>query len=135
MKCITCSQEIPDASTTCPYCNNMVDKKDKECPYCLKSLSRWNTSWSYVKDTWNNSINPDNENHNTMNDTIRDDKQKKTDWEMLPIFQKLLDFQKQVNWWIDTEAIKKIRKYIIIFFLIPRGLSFIISIIESIIWK
>ena len=120
---------------TCPYCNNMVDKKDKECPYCLKSLTWLNTWWNYVKNAWNNSINPDNENHNTINETIRDDRQKKTDWEMLPIFQKLLDFQKQVNWWIDTEAIKKIRKYIIIFFLIPRGISFIISIIESIIWK
>lgn len=25
MKCITCSQEIPDTSTTCPYCNNKVE--------------------------------------------------------------------------------------------------------------
>ena len=25
MKCITCGQEIPDTSTTCPYCNNKVE--------------------------------------------------------------------------------------------------------------
>ena len=25
MKCITCSRDIPDTSTVCPYCNNKVE--------------------------------------------------------------------------------------------------------------
>lgn len=125
---------------TCPYCHNMVDKKDKECPYCLKSLSWRNSAWSYNHNTRNNSIDSNTEDYNIDNyntDTIRDDKQAKKNWELPEIFQKFLDFQKQINWWKkinDSNTVKKIRKFIIIFFLVTRGIPMIIELISELIW-
>lgn len=117
---------------TCPNCHNMVDKKDKQCPYCLKSLTWRNTGWNYITDTINQRI--EEEIHNTYNDTIRDDKQKKQNWELPPLFQKFLDIQKASKAW-DKQARKKVIKYIIIFYLIIQFIPVIIKAIWSIFWE
>lgn len=113
---------------TCPNCHNMVDKKDKQCPYCLKSLTWRNTGWNYITDTINQRL--EEESNITYNDTIRDDKQQKNNWELPPLFQKFLDIQKASKAW-DKQARKKVIKYIIIFYLI---IQFIPVIIETIRW-
>ena len=113
----------------CPYCNNAVDKKDKKCPYCLKSLTRRNSS----------NIETSNEpiNNNVDRDSwIKDNKSWKN-FEIPPIFQKLFEAQKTLNWWnntIDPEITKKIRKFAIIFIILMWGIPFIIGIITSIFW-
>jgi len=117
---------------TCPNCHNMVDKKDKQCPYCLKSLTWRNTGWNYITDTINQRL--EEENNITYNDTIRDDKQQKNNWELPPLFQKFLDLQKAWKAW-DKEARKKVIKYIIIFYLIIQFIPVIIETIRSFFWK
>lgn len=115
----------------CPYCNNAVDKKDKQCPYCLKSLTRRSTS----------SIGTSNEptnNDNVDRDSWIKDNKSWNNFEIPPIFQKLFEVQKTLNWWNnknDSEMTKKIRKFAIIFFLIIRWIPFIIGIITSIFWE
>ena len=113
---------------TCPNCHNMVDKKDKQCPYCLKSLTWRNSGWNYITDTINQRL--EEESNITYNDTIRDDKQQKNNWELPPLFQKFLDIQKASKAW-DKQARKKVIKYIIIFYLM---IQFIPVIIETIRW-
>jgi len=116
----------------CPYCNNAVDKKDKQCPYCLKSLTWRNTGWNYITDTINQRL--EEESNITYNDTIRDDKQQKNNWELPPLFQKFLDIQKASKAW-DKQARKKVIKYIIIFYLIIQFIPVIIKAIWSIFWE
>lgn len=112
----------------CPYCNNAVDKKDKQCPYCLKSLSRRN---SPSIQTGNNTTNSEYVDR----DSGIKDNSAWNNFEMPPLFQKLLDFQKEIKLWKnDPEIAKKARKFAIIIFLIIRWIPFIIGIISSIFW-
>lgn len=135
---------------TCPNCHNMVDKKDKQCPYCLTSLTRrstskilnnealrkydWNTN-TYTTDAENLDIESNTEiETNIENDSIRDDKQQKKNWELPPLVQKFLDIQKASKAW-DKEAKKKTITYIIIFYLLLQFLPIIIETIKSIFWE
>ena len=117
---------------TCPNCHNMVDKKDKQCPYCLKSLTWRNTGWNYITDTINQEL--EEESNITYNDTIRDDKQQKNNWELPPLFQKFLDIQKASKAW-DKQARKKVIRYIIIIYVLIQFIPVIIEIIRSFFWK
>ena len=117
---------------TCPYCHNMVDKKDKQCPYCLKSLWWLSGSVSYTPNT--QSYNPKIEGYGSNNDTIRDDKQQKKNWELSPFFQKFLDLQKESKAW-DKQARKQLIRYAIIFYVLLQSIPAIIKIIKSFFWE
>lgn len=113
----------------CPYCNNAVDKKDKQCPYCLKSLTWRNTSNVQIDSNTTNSEYVDR-------DSGIKDNSAWNNFEMPPLFQKFLDFQKEVKWWKDDPVIaRKAKKFAIIFFLIIRWIPFLIGIITSIFWE
>lgn len=117
---------------TCPNCHNMVDKKDKQCPYCLKSLTWRNTTWNHITNSINQEL--EEENNRIYNDTIRDDKQQKKNWEIPPLFQKILDLQKAWKAW-DKQARKTVIKYIIMIYVLIQFIPVIIESIRSFFWK
>lgn len=113
---------------TCPYCHNMVDKKDKQCPYCLKSLWWLSGSVNYTPNT--QRYNPRIEGYGSNNDTIKDDKQQKKNWELSPFFQKILDIQ-QWKWTKDEEiTMNRIKTIMILFVVIIRIMPIIIRFIK-----
>lgn len=109
---------------TCPYCNNMVDKKDKQCPYCLKSLSRRN-----ITNTETNYERINNEENIDRDSGIKDNKSG-NNFEIPPLFQKMLNFQQAQKTW-DKETRKKTIKYIVIFYIVIQ----IISLIIALLWE
>lgn len=105
----------------CPNCHNMTDKSDKECPYCLHQFTIWN---SFV---WNNNFfedNTNNENTPLENMSIH------------PILKSLLGTQ---NTWTQNlskqEIIKKLRKVIIIFFIITWLIPTLVGLLSSFFWE